>query len=338
MDYIYRAAEDRDPFLFSSSTSAVCGYFMQEALRAGYIDIGGDIRRGDFVEPISSKGSLQRELQEERIRVELISREIAQRRILEEQVRRDVELEQATAMRPLRMERYSSVAWAPVHAEAGLDRGTHFGPEARVLDRFGPLQVPPPPFPPQPVVGRKLSLPRYWPDVSPLREITSSKPNLSGMKRKSMAVTGGSELLRPSPQEWSCALCQVSATSQQSLDEHLRGKKHKVNQEALARGKKPKAAQAPLGANKVIKAKKAVGSTSVTKATGKSLPSEGASTKGPVKNQREDKKQQTVRKTSYCCDLCKVKCNSKVMLAFHLHGKKHMAQLEESKKDANPRC
>ncbi|XP_008790171.2 zinc finger matrin-type protein 4-like [Phoenix dactylifera] len=196
---------------------------------------------------------------------------------------------------------------------------------------------PPPSLPPKPVVRRKLLLPQQQPEVSHFRQITPSKPKLSGMKRKSVAVTGGSELPRPSNKEWSCALCQVSATSKQGLDEHLEGKKHKANLEALVEGKKPKATEAPLGANKFRRTKKAVGSTSVTKVTGKSLPTEGASTNGPVKNQREDKKQQTVQKKNYRCDLCKVKCNSEVMLACHLRGKKHIAQLEESKKDGKPR-
>ena len=105
---------------------------------------------------------------------------------------------------------------------------------------------------------------------------------------------------------------------------------------ASKEGKKPKATEAQLHAKKIIKTKKAVGSTSVTKVTGKSLPTEGASTNGPVKNQREDKKQQTVQQKRYCCDLCKVKCNSEVMLASHLRGKKHIAQLEGSKKDGKP--
>ncbi|XP_010942069.1 uncharacterized protein [Elaeis guineensis] len=352
VDYGYRAAEDRDPLLFFSSSSASTttnSYFTEQALRAGYIDVGGDIRRGDFTQPITSREALQRELEKERIREELIARDIARRRILEEEVRRELELERAMATRRLQLEDYSSVPEAMAqHPEAGLEHGMQFGPAARIADRFGAPRVPtypedrvhewssPPPHHPEPVMGRKLPLPQQQPEVSPFRKITPAKPNLSGMKRKSVAVTGGHEHPRPPKKEWSCALCQVSATSKQGLDEHLEGKKHKANLETLVEGKKPKATEAQLHAKKIIKTKKAVGSTSVTKVTGKSLPTEGASTNGPVKNQREDKKQQTVQQKRYCCDLCKVKCNSEVMLASHLRGKKHIAQLEGSKKDGKP--
>nr|XP_010929167.1 uncharacterized protein LOC105050737 [Elaeis guineensis] len=344
MDFRYRTAEDRDPSLFfSSSSTSVNGYFTEKALRAGYIDVVGDIRRGDLIHPIPSKEPLQRELQKELIREELISRDIAQRRILEEEVMRELELERAMATRRLQMERYCSVAGARVHPEAGLEHGMRFGPETRIGDRFGahsrvPLypedavhewSPPPPPVPSKPVVGRKLPLPQHQPEIIP------SKPESSGMKRKAVAVTGGSELPRPCQKDWRCAFCQVSATSKQGLDEHLQGKRHRANQEALIEGKRPKATEALFGANKIARAKKAVGSTSVMKLTGKSLPAEGASTKGPVKNWREDK-QQTGQKKSYFCDLCKVKCNSEAMLASHLQGKKHMAQAEEPKKDGKP--
>ncbi|XP_073317380.1 uncharacterized protein [Primulina huaijiensis] len=35
------------------------------------------------------------------------------------------------------------------------------------------------------------------------------------------------------PKEWSCALCQVSATSKKDLNEHMHGKKHKLKEAAL---------------------------------------------------------------------------------------------------------
>ncbi|KAG1364384.1 hypothetical protein COCNU_11G012110 [Cocos nucifera] len=314
MDFRYRTAEDHDPSLFSSSSStSVNGYFTEKALRAGYIDVVGDIRRGDLIRPIPSKESVQRELQNELIREELIGRDIAQRRILEEEVRRELELERAMATRWLHMERYSSVAGSWVHPEAGLERGMQFGPETRIGDRFrAPPRVPvypddtvhewsppPPPVPSKLVVGRKLPLPQHQPEVSPFREIIPLKPESSGMKRKAVAVTRGGELPRPSQKDWSCALCQVSATSKQGLDEHLQGKRHTANQEALIEGKRPKATEAPFDANKITTAKKAVGSTSVMKFTGRSLPAEGASTKGPLKNRREDRKQQAVQKKSY---------------------------------------
>lgn len=64
--------------------------------------------------------------------------------------------------------------------------------------------------------------------------------------------------------------------------------KNTTNLEAPVERRKPKAA------NKIMKAMEAVGSTSAMK--------------------------------SYYCDVCKVKCTSKAMLASHLCGKKHITR------------
>lgn len=100
-------------------------------------------------------------------------------------MRRELELEHAMATRRLQLESYSSASGALVHPEAGLERGVQFGPEARIVDRFGPPWVPtypedrvhewspPPPLPPEPVVGRKLPLPQQQLEVPPLRKVAT---------------------------------------------------------------------------------------------------------------------------------------------------------------------
>ena len=65
--------------------------------------------------------------------------------------------------------------------------------------------------------------------------------NLSGAKRKATTpptVGANNELSSVGPkkkhkEEWSCALCQVSATSERGLNEHLQGKKHKAKEAGL---------------------------------------------------------------------------------------------------------
>ncbi|KAE9452139.1 hypothetical protein C3L33_15953, partial [Rhododendron williamsianum] len=69
---------------------------------------------------------------------------------------------------------------------------------------------------------------------------------VSGIKRKSEATItecvedvpshGLSKKLR---QEWTCSLCQVPATCEQSLKDHFRGRKHKAKERAKAETTKP---------------------------------------------------------------------------------------------------
>ena len=65
-------------------------------------------------------------------------------------------------------------------------------------------------------------------------------PNISGAKRKAETTSAGdtSELpsfgLKKRPkEEWSCAICQVSALSERALNEHLQGRKHKAKEAGL---------------------------------------------------------------------------------------------------------
>lgn len=61
--------------------------------------------------------------------------------------------------------------------------------------------------------------------------------NLSGVKRKAVTLleAGASDLhsvdLKKKPEEeWSCSICQVSAPSEYSLNQHFQGKKHKAKE------------------------------------------------------------------------------------------------------------
>ncbi|KAL3586422.1 hypothetical protein D5086_013289 [Populus alba] len=65
-------------------------------------------------------------------------------------------------------------------------------------------------------------------------------PNLCGVKRKAVTpvAEGVGELpfagIKKKPkEEWSCALCQVSATSERGLNEHLQGRRHKAKEAGL---------------------------------------------------------------------------------------------------------
>lgn len=65
-------------------------------------------------------------------------------------------------------------------------------------------------------------------------------PALSGLKRKEATLpTVSSNELHPfgikkkPKEEWSCAICQVSATSEKVLNQHIQGRKHKAKEAKL---------------------------------------------------------------------------------------------------------
>ena len=143
-----------------------------------------------------------------------------------------------------------------------------------------------------------------------------SDHNVSGVKRKA-----ASELPHPGKKEWSCSLCHVSATSQKTLNIHLKGKKHKAKEALLT--------------NNRATSKKLNASSSMEKEG--DVPrdqAKGTSAKNPSNNiDTEGKKQQNKRSKALWCDLCKVKCNSPAMWDCHIKGKRHKAQVESKKGD-----
>ncbi|KAL6973816.1 hypothetical protein U1Q18_028000 [Sarracenia purpurea var. burkii] len=75
-----------------------------------------------------------------------------------------------------------------------------------------------------------------------LCEDRQAKPerSLSGSKRKAVSPPAAGAIEFPSvglkkkpKEEWSCAACQLSATSERALNDHLQGKKHKARETAI---------------------------------------------------------------------------------------------------------
>lgn len=117
---------------------------------------------------------------------------------------------------------------------------------------------------------------------------TTATLNLAGSKRK--AAPGSIQLTSPKKdkKEWFCALCEVSTTGPERLDEHLKGKRHKYREEEL----------------KVNK------SGGKNKASSTLLPS-------PKKEKKE-----------WVCELCQVRTTGPQGLEEHLQGKRHKAKVE----------
>nr|POE96238.1 isoform 2 of zinc finger protein [Quercus suber] len=107
--------------------------------------------------------------------------------------------------------------------------------------------------------------------------------------------------------EWSCDLCQVISTSQQALEGHLKGKKHKNK-------------VASLNANKLPK------DESTNDGEGKKHNNKVASLNAYKIPEDESANDDEGKKNKFWCQVCRVRTNSEAMLKSHCIGKKHQAK------------
>ncbi|XP_062178700.1 uncharacterized protein LOC133883400 [Phragmites australis] len=137
----------------------------------------------------------------------------------------------------------------------------------------------------------------------------SSETEISGMKRRANVIDTTTEptKLQKAAQDWSCALCQVTTTSEAGLHEHLQGKKHKAN-------------LAQCGASKAIDDDK----SGLQATTGNK---NGVGTSDAPKKiciLVDGVMHEVVQKSNYLwCGRCRVRCNNNVTMAGHLRGRKH---------------
>lgn len=249
-------------------------------------------------------------------------REIAHKRMLEEEIMRELEIERQFPMR-----RFEDGRFSPLPLE--MEERAEFGlmqPSVviREYERSPSLPMPRlrrdilverdagaferPPVARKVVVGKTtlsklLSKPEIT-GTSGDNKLLDHQP--SGVKRKA-----AKELHRQAKREWTCSLCRVTATSQRALNVHLRGKRHKANEERFSKNE---------GTSKKSDASSSVGNDGdVLKGISTNEPTNNANLEG---NNSQRKRSQIV-----WCKLCKVKCTSPAMLDFHIKGKKHKAQL-----------
>ncbi|KAF0902815.1 hypothetical protein E2562_019132 [Oryza meyeriana var. granulata] len=165
--------------------------------------------------------------------------------------------------------------------------------------------------PPRPKPKHKLELREIEPGESSEvpSETKPSETKVSGMKRKVDAIpatTGPGKGQKPA-QDWSCALCQVSATSEAALNEHLEGKKHKAK-------------LIHCGACNAIKDCK----SNLKETTGNKDATGPSDTPKRICIQVDGAMHEVVQKSNYLwCDRCKIRCDNNVTMADHLRGKKH---------------
>ncbi|KAK1281834.1 hypothetical protein QJS10_CPB22g00779 [Acorus calamus] len=324
----------RPPRPLLSPSPLTDSYFTAQASRAGFFDGGrvqaGEIGRPDFArspftaESLLAGEALRREIEKQRIREEIIAREITRKRILEEEVRRELAVERAMAAGRGVGDRFALLGLGTHNVDdvRFAERLTSPMSELRINKRVGACSMIPHD------IGGFRRLPQHSKvEIRPLSEDPPVKPAVVGMKRKASSTSTDCEAPLSIKKEWSCALCQVSATSQEGLKEHLQGKKHKAK-EAL------------LNVNTTIAKHQAI-STSIPK-TPVSASSEKITKKDMVEDEpissgtKKQKTEGTKKKKLYLfCRNCKVKCNSEKNMNAHINGKKHQAFLELNKRNKN---
>ncbi|TQD71460.1 hypothetical protein C1H46_043014 [Malus baccata] len=324
---------------------------------------------------------IERQLEKEMIREEIIAAEIARRWALEAEVRRELMLEREIAMR------------RPAGEGLGFDQD-RFGAmrfDHRVYhpfddDRFGFFASRAPAAfdsftwrrQPEPLTNGFNSLPAPPPTLDlnnkdKLIILAKPDPNLSGVKRKTPPTVSASELppfgLKKKPkEEWSCALCHVSATSEKGLIHHINGKKHQAK-EARLRAQKPSSsnAQSSKKAANFSEPKKINGIRSTelrAKQVRKSLDhnensdisNQKMQEQGTSKKEKEEllmlkdqcgdvlknkdkvkmverlERKEDVKKQKtfkFWCESCKIGAYNLKVWSSHISGKKHIARSQE---------
>nr|DAD27470.1 TPA_asm: hypothetical protein HUJ06_028938 [Nelumbo nucifera] len=364
MDFRFRRYDGAPSTFFSSATTS--SYFTEQALRAGYIS--GDIRGNGFVRnSVDVQESIQREIEKDRIREEILSAELERRRVLEAEVRRELQMErELAALR--RAEGFFSVLSEPRVSFIHHLRGSRFEerlsfPGSREIGVMTPEGsrredrlscsgkqetgvVEPLPFQRHPEAT----------EISKGKVVFLAKPvntSLAGTKRKETAVaTGTGELsitgAKKKPQEWSCALCQISATSEQVLEDHLRGKKHKAKEEQMKASKMtvkntgsstplPKKTDKPTKLSalseepkqgKQQEGKQQHAKQNVVTLVQKKQKKESKKKTAEAPLSKKQKREDLKNKFKLWCDMCHVGANSERVMAAHKSGKKHMARLK----------
>ncbi|CAL5199442.1 unnamed protein product [Lathyrus oleraceus] len=175
--------------------------------------------------PYSSEAALRRALEKEQIR-----REILRRMELEEEVRRELEIERELGIsipRPLNIQGLLS-QWLNSTAMNPVAVG-HIGASQP------PLILPPTEINPSSEISHK----------DKVIVLARPDPELYNAKRKAATLPSAFGLKKKQKEEWSCALCEIKATSESGLNAHLNGKKHKIKEarqnKKICKNKKVKA-------------------------------------------------------------------------------------------------
>ncbi|KAK1395860.1 Zinc finger, U1-type [Heracleum sosnowskyi] len=250
MEYVFRGFYQRSS---SGSRSSNYTYVSHQANQSDFESYNG----GHFLG--NRDVMMERQLEKEMIRRDILAEKAAMRRELEAEVWRELREEREMELRQGGGGDYLGASQRFFYDFPRLEEGTRSYDKEELPFQRAPQTIISEVKPPLDVEKKQvISLVRRY-DFPHLKEgkiggceegllvkspsdvftegkqiIFVAKPdaNHPGKKRKNMSspIEGPSEVTKKLTKEWTCALCQVSATSELGLEDHLKGKKHKSKQ------------------------------------------------------------------------------------------------------------
>lgn len=200
--------------------------------------------------------AIQREIEKERIRHEIMAEEIKRQGFLGAEVRRELIIEREMPLmlrpQPLLSHHYPHrlepemvhgemvipenrrLAMAETYGVVGVGRGVD-GAEIGKFEAVPFQRRPPSPSP------KIKEIPAFQPKDSRIDITSLGKPSdltVSGVKRKQLTppLSAAAASSKKIAEEWNCAICAVSATSVHGLSDHIAGKRHQAKVAAVKAG------------------------------------------------------------------------------------------------------
>ncbi|KAM7479049.1 hypothetical protein LguiA_027262 [Lonicera macranthoides] len=160
-----------------------------------------------------------------------------------------------------------------------------------------------------------------------LLETERRKPEVVEVKEMNYYLSSSDEVQR----QWTCAVCQVTTTSQTTLNSHFRGKKHLAKcQELKAKMQTPKNDYSPLSSttNKLGQANqnpnKGISGDGVNRTKSKRQETKVQLNNGNIKSKKDNAEKK------HWCTVCNVRCSGQIDLVSHLKGKKHLSKVGDN--------
>lgn len=208
-----------------------------------------------------------------------------------------------------------------------------------------------------------LQVSRVEPNLTQVENINFAAPEIKKMVPE-VVVAAHRELPKtPAPpdhkvQKWTCEICQVTTTSEKTLKDHYRGKKHKSTQGVLTfipnnsdrpavEPRNSATCKGYLGNVKVQGQPQSIHASAARKAEPKEKPakrvttsSSGIKQKVNVKPEEKAYKHQPnkpnqgsnfgVKSFSVWCSICNISCTSEIDMLCHIKGRRHSSLIKPS--------
>ncbi|XP_027346818.1 uncharacterized protein LOC113858381 isoform X2 [Abrus precatorius] len=173
-------------------------------------------------------------------------------------------------------------------------------------------------------------------EISVGKQAIPAIPNLEPNQKNSSSAmvegTAGGQLPQSSTskkevqKEWACALCQITVTSEKTLDSHVHGKKHRASCEALKAKNQPVPQKQKNQSKEEVKQKNVINQkNSQTKNGEKEKEIKDHKVQGQQRNPSEPV---GMNQSKIRCEVCDVTCPNEVAMIAHLNGKKHLAKIK----------